>query len=108
MLTSTYQTYPTETEREAQITGRMVLNAFTQYAGGSSELWRLVVHAKTMHVPLADDPTLLTYAQTPPGITAVWTDFRQRPIRGAVNQLASIESLECRVIVTLHGRWASS
>jgi len=88
MLTSTYQTQPTEKDLEVQSTGRKVLNAFTQYAGGSSELWRLVVRTRTMHVPPAHDPTLLTYAQTPPGITAVWTNFRQRPIRGVVNILA--------------------
>lgn len=83
MLPSTYQTQPTAADQELQRTGRKVLNAFTQYAGGSSELWRLVVTARTMHVPPAQDATLLTYAHTPPGIMGVWTNFRERPIGGA-------------------------
>lgn len=82
MLPSMYQTKPTADEIELQSTGQKAMSAFTQYAGGSSELWRLLVVARTMHLPLAADPTLMTYAHTPPGITGVWTDFRQRHLRG--------------------------
>eukprot|EP00892_Ulva_mutabilis_P003853 jgi/Ulvmu1/183/UM001_0187.1 len=82
MLPTTYQTEPTAADIELMHTGRKALHSFTQYPGGSLELWRLVVTARRRHVHVHEDPTLLTYAHTSPGITPVWTDFRERPAPG--------------------------
>ena len=88
MLPTTYQTEPGTAEVELKQTGCKALHTFTQYPGGSCELWRVVVAARRLHVPLAQDPTLLAYAHTPPGITGVWANFRERPVPGTLRAVA--------------------